>query len=422
MDATPPRNPRYVVTLAVVSGLILIIGWLARPHELPDRPPPVPSVTELEQLARRAERRALEDSADFFRAAVRKVETSIVRFPDERRSGMVWNNALIVTGALPAAAGDALAITAGGVRYDVTIAAASPDVPVAAVRPAKAVSGVVAAPRAEALPAPGNWVLAVWRTASGSMFAAGHFRNAVPTSCAGMAIPELASSVALDDAMIGGGLFDLDGALLGLVARCDGRVVAIAVEAIQGLMERTGSVEQLVAARFGASLEPIGASESAFFKRADGLLVRDVREGQPAAAAGLRPGDIVIALDDQPIAGPDGLAAAARSHTLPLDLTVRRWGRSMRLRLGGDHPSAGGPLGVTVAVTPSIRIDTVATGSPAAAAGLRAADVVLRVNESDVRSLTQVNRVLAGASTPVWLEVERGGRRMGMLLRAEPGP
>jgi Do/DeqQ family serine protease len=57
----------------------------------------------------------------------------------------------------------------------------------------------------------------------------------------------------------------------------------------------------------------------------EGVLVREVESGSNAAEAGLRPGDIIVSADQQPVSGPDDLAAVLRAHgDGPLLLNVRR--------------------------------------------------------------------------------------------------
>ena len=46
-----------------------------------------------------------------------------------------------------------------------------------------------------------------------------------------------------------------------------------------------------------------------------GALVAEVSPGSPAADAGLEIGDIVVAVDDQPINGSEGLVGVVRDHS-----------------------------------------------------------------------------------------------------------
>ena len=60
MEQSIARSPKYIAILALVSSVILIVGWFARPREIPQSPPTLPSENDLMQLARRAERRSLD--------------------------------------------------------------------------------------------------------------------------------------------------------------------------------------------------------------------------------------------------------------------------------------------------------------------------------------------------------------------------
>ncbi|MEP6916967.1 MAG: PDZ domain-containing protein [Acidobacteriota bacterium] len=317
-----------------------------------------------------------------------------------------------------------IALIVGPATYGGELTAGSPDVPVAAVRPSTELAGTTPARHATTVPETGAWVLAVWRTESGSAFAPGHFRGTASVTCGASDIGGLTSSVTLSHAMVGGGLFDLDGALLGVIAPCDEQVAVVAVDAVHALLDHAGATEQRIIARFGASLGVLSAGEAAYFKRADGLLVREVRSDQPADVAGLRPGDIVIALRDTPVVGAHALEALALLTDLPIALTVQREGRPIQVSLGAERPSRGSTaaaaLGLTVSALSAPRIDTVAPDSPAAAAGLRAGDVLVRVNQAEVRSLEQVTLLLSRATMPVWLEIDRGRRRLGLLVSPVP--
>jgi serine protease Do len=112
----------------------------------------------------------------------------------------------------------------------------------------------------------------------------------------------------------GGPLLDLDGRLLGLNAvRLEGGLI-LAVPAERARVEAMGRGEQTARPRLGLALAPprvarrmrraVGLSER------DGLLVRAVEEGSPAARAGLERGDLVVAATGRPVDSIDALHAA----------------------------------------------------------------------------------------------------------------
>ena len=78
----------------------------------------------------------------------------------------------------------------------------------------------------------------------------------------------------------------------------------------------------------------------------EGVIVAGLAEGGPAARAGLRPGDVITAVDDEPTPTPEDFLAVLRAHEPgdTLALTVRRAGGSdtqVRISLA-DRAAAGG--------------------------------------------------------------------------------
>jgi putative serine protease PepD len=74
-----------------------------------------------------------------------------------------------------------------------------------------------------------------------------------------------------------------------------------------------------------------------------GALVVDVVNGQPAAAAGLQAGDLIVAVNGRPVAGAEELGGLIREHQPGevVELTVSRDGESRALRVTlGARPSS----------------------------------------------------------------------------------
>lgn len=112
--------------------------------------------------------------------------------------------------------------------------------------------------------------------------------------------------------------------------------------------------------------------------------IGEVPAGSPAAAAGLKPGDVVLQLDGRAVTSLDEVQRTVmlRSDT-PVRMTVERGGETLQvvavprrtvvnMEIGGEQRI--GDLGARFA---PVAIDSVEPNSPAAAAGLRAGDVLL---------------------------------------------
>jgi S1-C subfamily serine protease len=66
-------------------------------------------------------------------------------------------------------------------------------------------------------------------------------------------------------------------------------------------------------------------------------------------------------------------------------------------------------------VPAGVVVGSVAPGSPGEEAGLRTGDRIVRVDEREPKNATELRRALA-RKRPVFVELERGPRRLGMLL------
>jgi serine protease Do len=85
--------------------------------------------------------------------------------------------------------------------------------------------------------------------------------------------------------------------------------------------------------RLGLSLAPISeAARRRLGIDSKGLMVGDVEPGSPAAESGIRPGDVIVAVNNREVAQPSDLAdewAKAREENRPILLRVNRDGQSL---------------------------------------------------------------------------------------------
>lgn len=177
---------------------------------------------------------------------------------------------------------------------------------------------------------------------------------------------------------------------------------------------------------------PPASPSDSLRESAGGALVYSVYRGSPAADAGILPGDIITQVGSRRIRNSNELLQAVTTLQ-PGDRTrfdIRRGGvnRTVHVRTG-VRPSGGEDLAAAdlwpgmsvVEMTDEIRtnldlsgragsliVGQVSPGSPAATAGLRSGDVILRVNSSDVQNLRDFYRELNnGGSEDVVFRIRR---------------
>src|SRR4051812_24184786 len=129
----------------------------------------------------------------------------------------------------------------------------------------------------------------------------------------------------------GGPLVDPDGRLLGLnTVRMDGGLILAlpADAALQRRVEALAAGEVEARPRLGVALAPPRAARrlrsAVGLPERDGLLVRGVVEGSPAARAGIERGDLLAAVNGTPLRGVDDLFDALEAARGDLSLTVVR--------------------------------------------------------------------------------------------------
>jgi serine protease DegQ len=258
----------------------------------------------------------------------------------------------------------------------------------------------------------------------------------------------------------GGPLVDSRGRLIGvntaILSRTGGNVgIGFAVPARMMLavvdqLQRFGQVRR---GRIGVSTSPLtdALARERGLVNAQGAYVSAVDAGSPAQTAGLRSGDLIISAQNRPVTSPGVLAAiiGIASPGTTIDLTYRRDGRDARARVtveapravqvtqvnpdatdGGNKNGASPPplsapsgrpsspntsrsaatqnvLGArfrNVLATDRLSegtvgayIEAVASGSAAERRGLRAGDVIVSINRSQITSAADMVRAL-GAS------------------------
>jgi serine protease Do len=185
-----------------------------------------------------------------------------------------------------------------------------------------------------------------------------------------------------------------------------------------------------------------------------GVLVRSVRAGGPGEKAGMKAGDVILEFNGRPVKDNDDLVAKVVTTkpgtTVPV--TVMREGKRQSLsvtigelnleaeqgRLTARPDQTTEPLtglGMDIeGITPEDArqlelpsgqggavVSNVTRSGPAANAGVQPGDVILEVNRTPVRNVTQVTRELQRAQPGstvfllVWRQLQNGGGQQVFL-------
>lgn len=412
--AISERN-RYAVVLAAVALGILVVGYWFRPLPKPQKHGEDVSVTraELENLQQLLRRNSLRNLSTSFASVaegtiahlvtVQPWNVNAVLLPDD---GLIIPKQLQIPPQRPS-------ISFAGNTYPVRPSLWVPGVPFATAR-FDAAGSLTPALLSDSTPAMGGWVLVVANGVFGqTLLSPGIYNGVAPDNRCGPHIRyRLLTTVPLNQSHIGGGLFDLTGALQGLVLPCDDGPAAIPVSEVKRAIASVNSDTGALLARYGMRLAPSADGQS--------TVVTEVWDDWSAADAGFEPGDQVLSVDGQKVA-----VTAAAEAALLLDspseheVEIRRASRPRTLNLVRTtvQDSAMQPALATVS-NAGVSVADIAIGSSAQAAGLRDGDRILAINGRPANPTT-VQNVLGQFKVAdiVSVVVQRRGRRVLLVVR-----
>ena len=273
------------------------------------------------------------------------------------------------------------------------------------------------------------------------------------------AVPFLQTDVAVNPGNSGGPLFNLKGEVIGINSQIFSRTgsfagisFAIPIDYANNVIEQLRKSGKVTRGRIGVSIQNLtkDLADSLGLSRTDGAVVGTVEDDSPAAKAGIEPGDVVLKLDGRTIESSSDLSRAVRAMRpgQKVAVTVWRAGKARELTVtvgefkdeeatrtarasGGKAEKAKpGKLGLAVAEVPADQKKALkipggvlveAVDGAALAAGVQPGDVILRVNNTEVKDLKSYEAAMARieAKKPVALLVrdERGTRFV--TLRSE---
>jgi regulator of sigma E protease len=152
--------------------------------------------------------------------------------------------------------------------------------------------------------------------------------------------------------------------------------------------------------------------------RHDRPFVGAVEAGSPGEAAGLQPGDEIVATDGKPQqTWEDAQYAILLRPDQPLRLRVRRNGGEQDVEVKASSESKErGHVG-TIGIHPLVRVGRVVEGAPAAQAGLKPDDAILRIGDRPIRSFAEIPEIVrTSEGKPLVLKVWRQGQILDITV------
>jgi S1-C subfamily serine protease len=140
-----------------------------------------------------------------------------------------------------------------------------------------------------------------------------------------------------------------------------------------------------------------------------------------AAKAGMRVGDKLVKVGDEPVADSDELRSALREGPPKTKVLVLRQGQELAFAIEFPTDAGAGPGGALARrlgarLGESLTFDVLTPGGAADQAGLVAGDKLLEIGGKPVRTPQEAAEALADATGSVELKVLRDGKEVALKL------
>lgn len=262
------------------------------------------------------------------------------------------------------------------------------------------------------------------------------------------------TDAAINPGNSGGALIDMNGRVVGIntaiYSRSGGSIgIGFAVPSSMVrvvLNSARGGAKNVVRPWLGARLQQVDGdiASGLGLERPTGVLVTSVYDKGPAAQAGLKRGDAILAVDGQPVDNPDsfGYRFTLKGTQGQTPLTVLRGGKQMNIqvrlmpppedpprdpvRSRGRTPFAGATLvNMSPAVADELQIDIADDGvviadleerSVAASVGFEKGDQIVAINGERLANTKDADRLINRNGGYWEITVNRGGRVFTTVL------
>ena len=309
---------------------------------------------------------------------------------------------------------------------------------------------------------PGRLRVGEWVVAIGSPFGFENTVTAGIVSAKGRSLPQenfvpfIQTDVAVNPGNSGGPLFNMRGEVVGINSQIYSRTggfmglsFAIPIDVANDVAQQLRSTGKVTRGRIGVVIQPITKelAESFGLSRPMGALVNSVEKGGPADKAGIESGDVILRFDGKSVGSSEDLPRIVGGTRPGSKVTVQLWrnktarevqvtvaelqdDRAARQSRRGGKPPATSQYGLALAdLSEAQRKELKVDGGvlvenaqgAAARAGIRRGDVILAVNNQDVKSVEQFKELMSQSEKGriVALLVRRGANSLYIPFRVD---
>ena len=263
-------------------------------------------------------------------------------------------------------------------------------------------------------------------------------------------VPFIQTDVAINPGNSGGPLFNMAGEVIGINSQIYSRTggymglsFAVPIDVAMKVKTDLQKYGKVSRGRLGVTIQGVSQelADSFGLKKAQGALVAAVEAKSPADKAGVKTGDIILAVDGRDVENSIDLPRVIGESRPGTAVTLKIWRqgetKELRASLGeapaekvarADSESKAKPSKLGLAVRPLTeeeRKQIEAEGGllveqsegPAARAGVQAGDVILAFNNQPVKTVDQLRRLVDRSRGSIALLIQREGNKIYVPIR-----